>query len=51
MISIREIVTDKDLDAIKHIYAKAFNICKEVLDEDCFGFPNYVKFCESQGYS
>lgn len=51
MITFKKIDSTKDLDTIKHVYAKAFNIHKEVLDEDCFGFPNYVKFCESQGYS
>jgi len=51
MITIRKNYSNTDSDAIKHIYAKAFNIHKEVLDEDCFGFPSYIKFFENRDYS
>ncbi len=51
MITIKKVNSTTDLDAITLIYEKSFDKFEGIINKYYQGFPNYVKFCENQGYS
>ncbi len=51
MITFKKLDSTTDLDTIILIYEKSFDKFERIINEHYQGFPNYVKFCENQGYS
>lgn len=51
MIKIRRVYFDRDIEKIKMLYEKSFEVNKGILDHFYFGFREYINFCVKQNYA
>lgn len=50
-MEIRKIVVNSDIEKIKAIYEKTFEIREGILSNYYYGFSNYIDFCVKQNYA